>query len=56
MAANAADAEDQKPLSAQRMKRTSYGGPSQIVLEMECSLRGASRRCGIASCRERRGT
>src|SRR2546425_248314 len=37
-ATHSADLENQKPFSQQRVKRVSYGRPSQMVLGMECSL------------------
>ena len=42
-AADPPDLQDQKPLPQQRMKRMSYGRPSQMGLVMECSLLGVSQ-------------
>src|SRR5438132_4034200 len=50
-----ADLEHQKPFSQQRMKRVSYGRPSQMVLGMECSLLGVSPRWRTSWCSMRLG-
>ena len=44
VATYSADLENKKPFSQQRVKRVSYGRPSQMVLGMECSLLGVSPR------------
>ncbi len=48
-ASNLPHLENEKPLSRQRMKRVSYGGPSQMLIGTECSLLGVSRRCWTVS-------